>query len=60
MALNQKRQDTLKVLMLLLTSMFETIIETVLNQVLGRYIVGLKSEDLKVSIWSGDLTLSNI
>lgn len=40
--------------------MFEGIIEQVLNQILGKYIVGLKSEDLKVSIWSGDLTLTHI
>jgi len=40
--------------------MFEIIIKTILNKVLGKFSVGLKREDFKVSIWSGDLTLSNI
>ena len=40
--------------------MFESILESVLNRVLGQYIENLDSKDLSVSIWGGDIQLSDI
>jgi vacuolar protein sorting-associated protein 13A/C len=40
--------------------MFESLLGSVLDQVLGKYIQDLNSSDLNVSIWSGALKLQNI
>jgi len=40
--------------------MFEGLLESILNKVLGEYIVGLNSKDLSVSIWSGAVSLTNV
>jgi vacuolar protein sorting-associated protein 13A/C len=40
--------------------MFEGLLESVLNRVLGQYIQGLNRNDLSVSVWSGDVHLTNV
>ena len=40
--------------------MFEGVITTVLNQVLGQFLEGISSKDLSVGIWSGDVNLNNV
>lgn len=40
--------------------MFESILESVLNKYLGEYVVGLRKEDLSVSIWGGDIELNDV
>lgn len=40
--------------------MFESILESVINRVLGEYIENLDSKDLSVSIWGGDIQLHDI
>jgi vacuolar protein sorting-associated protein 13A/C len=40
--------------------MFEGLLESVLNKVLGQYIQGLNKNDLSVSVWSGDVHLTNV
>jgi vacuolar protein sorting-associated protein 13A/C len=40
--------------------MFESVLESVLNQILGKYIEGLTAADLNVSIWNGDVKLQNV
>jgi vacuolar protein sorting-associated protein 13A/C len=40
--------------------MFESILETLINKLLGHYIQGLTSKDLNVSIWSGDVVLRDL
>jgi hypothetical protein len=33
--------------------MFEALVERLLNKILGEYIEGFSSENLKIGIWSG-------
>lgn len=40
--------------------MFEGIIGSLLTKYLGEYIEGISSESLKLSIWSGDVKLTNL
>ena len=40
--------------------MFETILEKVLNKYLGDYVEGLSKDALSVSIWGGDIQLTDI
>ena len=40
--------------------MFEGLLESILNKVLGQYIQGLNKKDLSISVWSGDVQLSNV
>jgi len=40
--------------------MFESILEKILLTHLGKYIEGLDKNSLKMSIWSGDISISNI
>jgi len=40
--------------------MFESLIEKILLAKLGRFIEGLNKEQLKVGLWSGDITLENV
>ena len=40
--------------------MFESILESVLNNVLGEYIQNLNRDDLSVSIWGGDIELNDV
>lgn len=40
--------------------MFEWILESVLNKVLGKFIQDLDKKALSVSVWSGDVTLKNV
>ena len=40
--------------------MFESILEKVLNKYLGDYVEGLSRDDLSVSIWGGDIQLTDI
>lgn len=40
--------------------MFESILESVINKVLGDYIQNLNKQDLKVSLWGGDIELRDI
>ena len=45
---------------IILFLMFEFLLETVINKTLGTYIQDLDSKDLNVSIWSGDIKLTNV
>lgn len=40
--------------------MFESILEKILVNSLGKFIEGLDSNSLKMSIWSGDISIGNI
>jgi len=40
--------------------MFEGLLESILNNILGKYIEGLNKNDLQLSIWSGKVELQNI
>ena len=40
--------------------MFESLLERILLAKIGKYIVSLDREQLKVAIWSGDITLENV
>ena len=40
--------------------MFEGILESILNNILGKYIEGLNKNDLQLSVWSGKVELHNI
>lgn len=40
--------------------MFEGLLESILNKVLGQYIQGLNKKDLSISVWSGDVQLTNV
>ncbi len=40
--------------------MFEAQVAYYLNKYLGQYVYGLDSESLKISVWSGDVQLSNL
>ena len=40
--------------------MFESILEGLLNKYLSNYVEGLTKEDLSVSIWGGDIELSDV
>lgn len=40
--------------------MFEGILESILNKILGQYIQDLNKQDLNISVWSGDLKLQNV
>ena len=40
--------------------MFEGILEKILLAKLGKYIVGLDKDNLKVGVWGGDITLENV
>lgn len=40
--------------------MFEGILEKILLAKLGKYIVGLDKDSLKVGVWGGDITLENV
>ncbi|EDR28768.1 hypothetical protein EDI_342180 [Entamoeba dispar SAW760] len=40
--------------------MFENIVSEVLTRYFGKYISGLNAENLRVSLWNGDVTLENL
>lgn len=40
--------------------MFERILEKILLAKIGKYIVGLDKEQLKVAVWQGDIILENV
>lgn len=40
--------------------MFETLLEKILLSKLGKFIIGLDRENLKVAVWQGDITLNNV
>lgn len=40
--------------------MFEWILESVLNKVLGQFIQDLDKNALSVSVWSGNISLKNV
>ena len=40
--------------------MFEGILEKILLAKLGKYIIGLDKDNLKVGVWGGDITLENV
>lgn len=40
--------------------MFEAQVAFYLNQYLGKYLTGLDAESLKISVWAGDVQLSNL
>jgi vacuolar protein sorting-associated protein 13A/C len=40
--------------------MFERILERILLAKLGKYIIGLDREQLKVAVWQGDIVLENV
>lgn len=40
--------------------MFEKLIEKILLAKLGKFIAGLDKDQLKVALWSGDITLENV
>ena len=40
--------------------MFESLVSTILTRFLGDYIENLNTEQLNISIWSGDVTLTNL
>jgi len=40
--------------------MFETLLEKILQQKLGKYIEGLDKNNLKIGVWSGNILLENV
>lgn len=40
--------------------MFEGLISSILNRVLGNFVENLDSEQLNISLWSGHLVLENV
>ena len=40
--------------------MFESKLAGVLNQVLGSYVHGISTDDLKVAVFKGDVVLTNM
>jgi vacuolar protein sorting-associated protein 13A/C len=40
--------------------MFEGLLEKILLAKIGKYIVGLDKDNLKVGVWGGDITLENV
>lgn len=40
--------------------MFEGLLEKILLAKIGKYIVGLDKENLKIGVWGGDITLENV
>lgn len=40
--------------------MFESIVATLLNRLLGAYIENFDSKQLNIGIWSGDVRLKNL
>lgn len=40
--------------------MFEGILESVLNKILGQYVQGLNKNDLSISVWSGEVNLTSV
>ena len=40
--------------------MFESILEGLLNKYLGEYVDGLSRDDLSLSIWGGDIKLTDV
>jgi vacuolar protein sorting-associated protein 13A/C len=40
--------------------MFESLVERLLNKILGEYIENFNSENLHIGIWSGQVVLKNI
>lgn len=41
-------------------SMFEDIVSSLLSKYLGDYLEGLSKKDLKISLWKGDVELTNL
>lgn len=40
--------------------MFESLVERLLNKILGEYVENFSSENLHIGIWSGQVVLKNI
>ena len=40
--------------------MFESLVLTILERVLGQYVEGLDRASLKVAVWSGNVTLTEL
>lgn len=40
--------------------MFEDIVSSLLSKYLGDYLEGLSKKDLKISLWKGDVELTNL
>lgn len=40
--------------------MFEDLVSNLLSKYLGDYLEGLSKQDLKLSLWKGDVELKNI
>lgn len=40
--------------------MFEDIVSSLLSKYLGDYLEGLPKKDLKISLWKGDVELTNL
>ena len=40
--------------------MFEDIVSALLSKYLGDYLEGLSKKDLKISLWKGDVELTNL
>ena len=40
--------------------MFEDLVSSLLSKYLGDYLEGLSKQDLKLSLWKGDVELKNL
>lgn len=40
--------------------MFESLLERILTKILGNYVTGIDSNNLKIGIWSGNVVIQNV